>query len=316
MVDRVQPVGVSRVAGHEDQFAVDGARGAPFQVMLDLGRLAVFVGPKEADIQIVARVFEIVGVAAEKRDLLFRREDEPHVGVFLITVQVISAAVIERNHVAAQPGGVERFFLDRVHHGPPRVFGRLGSQAGLDRGCHSIGHVPDADQDVQFQVEAFDFLGPGLGLKALLQVIVLGAGKLLQRVGAHVVVGHHQPLGRDERPGAAAVEADRSLLQVVEPGVGRVEVIGLTEQVARRLIEQPHAFVAPRPRATGQTDRHYHCSRDAHHAEIAFRQRIESFHSGVRAGPADDRASNLPQPTNNKNTSSTLKAAMVGQLAT
>ena len=77
-------------------------------------------------------------------------------------------------------------------------------------------------------------------------IVVLGAGQLLQGVGADVVVGHHQPVGRDERAGAAAVEAHGRLLHVLEPGFGRIEVVFFLEQLARRMVEQPHAFVAAR----------------------------------------------------------------------
>ena len=36
-----------------------------------------------------------------------------------------------------------------------------------------------------------------------------------------MVVGHHQAVGRDERAGAAAVEADAGALHVLEPVLGR-----------------------------------------------------------------------------------------------
>ena len=95
---------VPGMAGDEDQLSVLGARLAPFQIMLDLGRFAVFVDAEEADVQIVARILEIVRIAAEKGDLLLRREDQPHVGVVFVRVEVIQPALVERDHVAPQAG--------------------------------------------------------------------------------------------------------------------------------------------------------------------------------------------------------------------
>ena len=75
--------------------------------MLDFGGLAVFINAEQADVQIKAGIFKVVRVAAVERDLLLRREDEAHVGVFLETVQMILAALIQRDHVAAEAGLVE-----------------------------------------------------------------------------------------------------------------------------------------------------------------------------------------------------------------
>ena len=69
MIDRVQPVGVAGIAGHEDQLVVGRRRPRSISDMLDLGRLVVFVDAEEADIEIVARILEVVGVAAEEGDL-------------------------------------------------------------------------------------------------------------------------------------------------------------------------------------------------------------------------------------------------------
>ena len=76
---------------------------------------------------------------------------------------------------------------------------------------------------------------------------------LLQRVGADVVVGHHQAVGRDERARAAAVEADgRRLLQVLEPLGGRLEAVLLLELLQRQVVEEPHALVGVHDTSRGQ----------------------------------------------------------------
>ena len=79
----VQPVGLARMAGNEHQLAVARAGEAPFQVVFDLGRLAVLVDAEEADVEVVSRVLEVVRVAAEEGDLLLGRKDQPHIRVFL-----------------------------------------------------------------------------------------------------------------------------------------------------------------------------------------------------------------------------------------
>ena len=62
---------------------------APLQVVLDLGRLVVLVDAEEADVEVVARILEVVRVAAEEGDLLLRGEDQADVGVLLEAVEVV-----------------------------------------------------------------------------------------------------------------------------------------------------------------------------------------------------------------------------------
>ena len=60
-----------------------------------------------------------------------------------------------------------------------------------------------------------NLIGQGLGVKTILEVIFLFGADLLQIASPDMVVGHHQPVRRDERPRPARVEADRRLLHVV-----------------------------------------------------------------------------------------------------
>ena len=85
--DGVEAIGPARVAGDEDEVAFLGTRGIPAEVVLDLRRLAVFVGAEEADVEVVARIFEVVRVAAEEGDVELGGEDEPDVGVCFICVE-------------------------------------------------------------------------------------------------------------------------------------------------------------------------------------------------------------------------------------
>src|SRR5207248_3652586 len=84
----------------------------PFQEMLHLGRLPVFVSAENTDIEIKARVLEVIRVAAIKSNLLFWREDEPHVVVTLETIKVIRAALIKGDDVRAQSCFFFALFFD------------------------------------------------------------------------------------------------------------------------------------------------------------------------------------------------------------
>ena len=57
------------------------------------------------------------------------------------------------------------------------------------------------------------------------------------------MVGDDQAILRNERARAAAVEPDGRLLNVFEPGVGDLEAVFFLELFARRIGEEPHAFV-------------------------------------------------------------------------
>ena len=101
------------MAGDEDQFVVAGPVLAPFQVVLDLGRLVVLVDAEEADVEVVARILEVVGIAAEEGDLLLRGEDQADVGVLLVAIEVILAALVEGDDVAAAGSGLVRAIPSR-----------------------------------------------------------------------------------------------------------------------------------------------------------------------------------------------------------
>ena len=69
--------------------------------MLGLGWLAIFVSAENADIEIVTRILEVIGIATVERRLLFWREDDPHIVVAFVAIQIVNAAPIKRNHIGA-----------------------------------------------------------------------------------------------------------------------------------------------------------------------------------------------------------------------
>ena len=109
---RVEAFGGARVPGYEDEFVIGRALRIPLQVFLALDGLAVLVHAEQRHIEIVAREGEIVRVAAEIGGLLLRREDDADVGVLLIAVEPVLAALVERDHFGAEPRLLLAFPLD------------------------------------------------------------------------------------------------------------------------------------------------------------------------------------------------------------
>src|SRR6266705_1633787 len=98
----VETLSAARISGNENQVTFRGARLTPLQETFHVYCLVVLVDSEKADVQVVARILEVVRVAAEERGRFLRCEYQSHVGISLVPVEVILAAVVERNDVAAQ----------------------------------------------------------------------------------------------------------------------------------------------------------------------------------------------------------------------
>ena len=92
-------IGLARAAAHKNQFSVGRPLGIEFKKMLDLRWLAIFVNAEQADIEIVARILEIVGITAEESHLLFGGEDQADVIIALVSIEVVRAALIQGNDI-------------------------------------------------------------------------------------------------------------------------------------------------------------------------------------------------------------------------
>src|SRR5947209_17066369 len=91
------------------KLVVAHAIGGPLEVILKTYRLVVLVSAEERNVEVVARVLEVVWVPTEEGNGELRREDQPYVVVFLVLIKVIDRARVERDHIAAQPGGLVAF---------------------------------------------------------------------------------------------------------------------------------------------------------------------------------------------------------------
>jgi hypothetical protein len=240
--DGVEPAGASGMARDEREFAVARAGSAPLEEVLELHRLIVLIDAKEADIEVVAGELEIVGIAAEEGDVFFGGEDEADVGVFFILVEMIFAALKERDDVAAKLGLFELVFFDRIDDGAAGFLSIGSGLAGLDRGIHLGGDVFNVHEDIELEIDALDFFSGRFGVKAELEQIAVGGAEFLEGVGGDVVIGHYQAAGRDEGARAAAIEADAGKAKVLEPFVGGLEAEFFLEELFGNLVEEPHAL--------------------------------------------------------------------------
>jgi hypothetical protein len=211
--------------------------------MLDLGRLAVFVRAKDADIQVVTGEFEIVGIAAIKGDLFLRRKDEAHVIVPFVAVEMKLSSLIESDHIRAQPGFVARLFLDLGNGVTARSSGIFAGHVRLDGRFHFIRHILDRHQDVELEIGRLDLVLWRFGVEPVPHVIVFFATDLLERIEADVMVRDHEAVGGNKRPASAGVETDARFLEMLEPLRRRLELILFFELLERGIGEEPHSLI-------------------------------------------------------------------------
>jgi hypothetical protein len=103
--------GRAGIAEREHQLVVARARGRELEEGLRVDGRAVLVGAEERDVEVVARVREVVGVAAEERDRLLGGEHEAHVRVLLVAVEPVLGPPVELDHLAPQAGFLQAVLL-------------------------------------------------------------------------------------------------------------------------------------------------------------------------------------------------------------
>ncbi len=255
------------MAGDKNQFAVGRPLGGPLQEMFDLHRLTVLVDAEDRHIEIVPRELEVVGIAAEECDRKLRSEDQSHVGVFLVAIEVIRASLIQRDDVAAEFCLLGRFLFDVRDRRRPCCLS-LFRRFGRDRFVDAVGDVHDLDKLIEFQIRRGDFIGWGLREKAVAVVVVLGRRNLRERVGRDMMIGQHEPAARHERARSAGVESHRRAHQMVRPSGWRLEAVSLFQDLRGQLVVDPHAFVGTgcvhRPSGKSEQNEHQTLRRARH----------------------------------------------------
>ena len=142
--------GAAGIAGHEHEIALFRAVGAPLQIIGARGRMIVFVRAHDADVEVEAGKIEIVGIAAELRHGHFRGEDEPDVVVALVAVQIVDAALVERDHLAKHGGIGAATLLQFSLFGVERGVGGAARFAGY-RLQHVRRHVADLGELIELE---------------------------------------------------------------------------------------------------------------------------------------------------------------------
>src|SRR5215469_16051835 len=97
--------------------------------MIDLCRSSILVNTKQADIQIVAWIFEIIWVAAEEGHLLLGSEDQAHIVVTFVPIEMVGAALVKGDHVGTKSSPVFAFLLNRRDDRTARIGSLLVSHS-------------------------------------------------------------------------------------------------------------------------------------------------------------------------------------------
>ena len=74
------------MAGNKDQIVLRNPGAGPVQVVIEVRRLVVFVNAKERDVEVIPRIGEVVGIAAEKRGFEFGSKDQAYIGILFVFV--------------------------------------------------------------------------------------------------------------------------------------------------------------------------------------------------------------------------------------
>ena len=109
--------------------------------MLNFGGLTILVDAEDADIEIVARIFEIIRIAPEKRHGLFWRKNDAHIVVTFVAIKVISAALIKRDHIRAQSGFLLALFFNCGNRSVACAVRCGGRHVRFDGALYARGHI-------------------------------------------------------------------------------------------------------------------------------------------------------------------------------
>ena len=235
-----QPRGTARVAGQQHDLA-DLRAVPPTEVMFaGVGRFAVDVGPAEREVDRVARVDEVVRVAAEVRRLQVRRHHQPDVVEHAVAVQLPDGALEQLDELRLQPvvAGPRRG-EDAVAVRLAPLLGRRARQLGGHALFDLRGHVLHRDELLHGHALEPDLVLLRRGDEAVGDPVVL-ALRLGDRAARAVVVGQDQAARRHERGRAAAAEPQRRQPHAVPPRLVGLQAVLTLEVGQRRTFERPH----------------------------------------------------------------------------
>ena len=248
------------MSGNEHQLARARPREINFQMVRRPCRLAVLVRAQNGEVERPARKLEVIGIAAERRDIGFRREHQPHVVVALVLIEKILASLIEGHGLAFERAFARarpRLLAGLFEGGQCALARIVGGLVGNSRDGlgHGRGDVFSRHQNVRHLGLAPAFVLGRCRGEAVLQQAVLLRGQLAQAGFHAVMIGENQSLRRYER-GRAVGQPDRGEPHVIQPRGGDIGPVRLLDGLGRKIIEGPHAFVRPNPRRRERGDSH------------------------------------------------------------
>ncbi len=232
------------MAYHEDRVALARGLRGQLEVVLGLHRLAVLVDAQQREVEGEAGEVEVVRIAAEVRGMALGRDHEAHVLPFLVAVEVVQRAAVERDHVALHAGAALAVRFQLADGGLAGGGGLGVAHARLRSRGDGGGDVLPGHQHAGIGARALQLLLAGRGDEAVGDQVTLGRGEAGDAAARHMVVGEKQTvLGDEARRGA---EAHRRLAHMLQPGGAERQAIALLDELQRRVVEGPHPFVRPR----------------------------------------------------------------------
>ena len=128
---------------------------------------------------------------------------------------MISPALIQCDHVRAQPGFLFAFLFDLRNGITPGARCRIGRHTRLHRAVHARRDVFDRLEHVELEIDAFLLFTLGLRVEAIAKIVVLLITEFLKTIGGDMMIRDHEPIRGNEGTAAAGIETDASFLQVV-----------------------------------------------------------------------------------------------------
>src|SRR5262245_18624121 len=144
------------------------------------------------------RKVEIIGITTEKCRLLFGCKSDPDVGIFLIAIEPVLPALIERDDVGAKSCLVETFFLNLCLLCLSRIESLLLRHSRLDGALNAAGDILHRNENVELEVGSLQLFRLCLRIKAVLNVISLRIRYLLKLAQSDVVIRYHETTRADE----------------------------------------------------------------------------------------------------------------------
>ncbi len=213
--------------------------------MIGFQRLPVTpVDPEKGEVQGVAGIGEVVGVPSEEAQLKLCRRHHPDIGKPPVGVGRVPSAIVQSRDLHPDRALTRRMLgADTVlDQGDDLSAGLLSAGLGaslVQSPQHLIGDVLRGDELVHVVVGDWPLLFEGGRIEAIVEKGLSVPGHLTHRTSSAVMIGHDQPVGRDES-GRTTWNPKGGQPCAVEPGLVGLKTIGFGEVIHGGVLEGPH----------------------------------------------------------------------------